>query len=279
LASLVCGYLSLCLLFYQGQWQLVLHPSRSIPAPSSIGGAPIQTIHFGVDESATPQLTGWWIAAEPLAHYASYTVLYLPSGDGSLADSDDQLALAALHGLGLNLFAFDYRGYGQSAAIHPNQQRMTQDAASAWQYLTVSRALPTTKIILFGNGVGSFLGARIAADHPEVPAIVLDSPRPDLLNVVLADPRVKSLPVRALFHERFDITQAVASLTTPKLFLINSMRSDDAKTQSAAPSPGQAHDLTSKASSPKIITHLTAADRISDVYASQISRFLDEYLR
>ena len=32
LVALFCGYLTLCLLFYQGQWQLVLHPTRTSAA-------------------------------------------------------------------------------------------------------------------------------------------------------------------------------------------------------------------------------------------------------
>jgi uncharacterized protein len=137
LLALVCGYLTLCVLFYQGQWQLVLHPSRSTAAPAAIAGTPIAPVRFGLDESAMPQLTGWWIPAPPLPSQgrlsSGTTVLYLPGGEGSLADSDAPATLAALHTADLSIFAFDYRGYGQSALLHPNQRRMQQDAASAWQ--------------------------------------------------------------------------------------------------------------------------------------------------
>src|SRR5271163_1799898 len=77
-AALFCGYLTFCLLFYQGQWQLVLHPMRTSAAPVSIAGAPYQVIHFGPDESATPQLTGWWIPSSADTRYAHITILFLP---------------------------------------------------------------------------------------------------------------------------------------------------------------------------------------------------------
>src|SRR5580700_8199254 len=96
--ALFCGYLSFCLLFYQGQWQLVLHPTLTSAAPVSIAGVPYQVIHFSPDESATPQLTGWWIPATPGARYANATVLFLTSGDGSLANFTP--TLAALHNVG-----------------------------------------------------------------------------------------------------------------------------------------------------------------------------------
>src|SRR5437868_3074689 len=112
-AALVCGYLTLCLLFYQGQWQLVLRPTRTSAGPTSIAGIPYELVRFDPDESATPQLTGWWIPAAAGSRYAPIIILFLPDGNGSLVNSIP--SLASLHNLGLNVFAFDYRGYGQSA--------------------------------------------------------------------------------------------------------------------------------------------------------------------
>ena len=143
-AALFCGYLTFCLLFYQGQWQLILHPTRTSSAPTSIAGIPYQLVHFGPDESATPQLTGWWIPAAPGARYANTTILFLPGSEGSLTNSIT--TLTSLHNVGLNIFAFDYRGYGQSAPTHPSQLNMTRDVDSAWQYLTTSRAIPAQQI-------------------------------------------------------------------------------------------------------------------------------------
>src|ERR1700679_201994 len=139
LAALFCGYLTFCLLFYQGQWQLVLHPTRTSASPSSIAGIPYQLIHFGPDESANPQLIGWWIPSDPGGRYAHLTILFLPDGNGSVAHSIP--IPARLHNLGLNVFTFDYRGYGQSSGGRPSQQGMTGDADSAWQYLTTSRSI------------------------------------------------------------------------------------------------------------------------------------------
>jgi len=269
-AALVCGYLTLCLLFYQGQWQLVLHPSRSKAAPATIAGIPFQVIHLAVDETASPQLTGWLVPASPAARYAASTVLYLPSGDGSLADALP--TLSALHEIGLNVFGFDYRGYGQSAPTRPDQRRMTEDAASAWQYLTVLRGVPATRIVPFGSGVGSALAAQLAAAHPEVPAVILESPRPNLIQTVLADPRTKSLPVRALFHEDFAITGLVSTLKTPKLFLLPAVSTDSSATVA------ELQILTAAAAAPKMAATLPAAEFNGPLYRAQLVRFLDEYL-
>ncbi|HEV2709784.1 MAG TPA: alpha/beta hydrolase [Edaphobacter sp.] len=254
----VCAYLALCLLFYQGQWQLVLHPARTTAAPASIGGAPYQLLHFGPDESAIPQLTGWWIPATPNAPYVKTTILFLPAGDGSLANSLPTLSV--LHNLGLNIFAFDYRGYGQSANSHPNQQKMTHDVGSAWQYLTSSRAIPADHIILYGVGTGASLAAGLAAAHPAIPALILDSPYTDLLDIARRDPRAGLVPAGLLFHENFPLAAPLGTLRTPKLLL------------STTKFPA----AYSTASDPKIIAEFTTPTDIR--YTQAISRFLNQYI-
>lgn len=258
-AALLCGYLTFCLLFYQGQWQLVLHPARTSAAPQTIGEAPYQLLRFGPDDSAIPQLTGWWIPADPGGRYAQTTILFLPGSDGSLADSIP--TLSSLHALGVNIFAFDYRGYGQSAPTHPNQQNMTQDAESAWQYLTVSRAIPPQQIVPYGTGIGASLATHLAASHMTIPALILDSPHADLLDIVQHDPRSHLLPVRLLFHERFPLTTLLSTLHTPKLLI--------SQTSSLSPAFRSASD-------PKITVESSTPSQA--LFQQTISRFLDQHL-
>jgi hypothetical protein len=262
LVAIICGYLALCFLFYQGQWQLVLHPVRTSSAPQSIDGTPYQLIRFGPDESAIPQLTGWWIPATPGARYANTTILFLPPGDASLATSIS--TLATLHSLGLNIFAFDYRGYGQSANTHPTQQKMTHDVDDAWQYLTSSRAIPAKEIIPYGTGTGASLAAHLAATHTEIPALILDSPRTDLLATARHDPRSNLLPASLLFHENFPLAEPLKTLRTPKLLL------------SSPSSPDKSPQAYRTASDPKITVELT--DSTKTLYSQSIRRFLDQYL-
>ncbi len=259
LAALFCGYLSFCLLFYQGQWQLVLHPTRTSNNPASISGVPYELIHFGPDESAIPQLTGWWIPSDPGTRYAHLTILFLPDGNGSLADSIP--TLASLHNLGLNVFGFDYRGYGESSALRPSQQSMTHDADSAFQYLTTSRAIPATQIIPYGMGTGATLATHLAASNPSIPTLILDSPRADLLDVAIRDPRATLIPVRLLFHERFSLAAPLSTLRTPKLLL----------SRTTSPYPGFV-----TASDPKLTVELASPSSL--LYSQSFTRFLDQYL-
>ena len=262
LAAIVCGYLTLCLLFFQGQWQLVLHPKRTTTTQSPVAGTLSELIHFAPDDSATPQLTGWWIPATPASRYGTTTLLYLPAGDGALADS--AATLTALHNLGINLFAFDYRGYGQSAPIHPSQSRMTADADAALQYLTTSRHLPTQQIVLYGVGVGTSLATNLAAAHASIAALILESPKNDLLQSILTDPRTQLVPAHLLFRETFPLEAPLAALHTPKLLLSNQ----------PLPSPFKT------AADPKMSVAFAALPSLytQPAYTQALTRFLDQYL-
>ena len=255
-AALVCGYLTFCLLFYQGQWQLVLHPTRTVSSPASIAGIPYEIIHFAPDDSAIPQLSGWWIPAAASARHAKSAILFLPGADGSVANSVP--TLAALHNLGINVFAFDYRGYGQSAPTRPSQQNMLYDTDAAWQYLTTSRAIPPQQILPYGVNIGASLATHLASAHPAIPALILDSPRGDLLEIARHDPRSHLIPVRLLFHERFPLAEPLSNLRTPKLLL----------------SPFPSLDQTTAA--PKVT--IESASPGQPLYAQSLTRFLDRYL-
>jgi pimeloyl-ACP methyl ester carboxylesterase len=262
LAALICGYLTLCLLFYVGQWQLVLHPTQSTK-PLIVAEAAAEMVRFAPDESATPQLTGWWIPAAAGARYSTTTLLYLPSGDGSLLDASTELA--TLHSLGINVFAFEYRGYGQSAPTHPNQVNMTADANSAWQYLRASRGLSEQQIVPYGVGVGASLAAQIATQHGGIAGLILDSPGGDTLTTLVHDPRTNFLPTRLLFHENFPLSASLAALRTPKLFLTGKDQTETFRT----------------ASDPKITVALEgSAGKLAAQpgFVPSINRFLDQYL-
>ena len=258
LVALLCAYLTLCGLFYRGQWQLVLHPVRTFAPPASVGGVAFQLVKFGAGATGTPQLTGWWIPAASGAAFAHITVLYLPSGEGSL--TSDQATLASLHDAGVAIFAVDYRGYGQSAEAHPNQASMTEDSESAWQYLTGSRGIPAERVIPYGVGVGGALALSLASSHPAIPALILDAPDFGVVERVRRDSRSRLVPVGLLFHDRFALLPLLDELHTPKLILSREDREDTAALTAADPKMTVAIPSTAASS-----------------YGPTLKRFLDQY--
>lgn len=255
-AAVVCAYVTFCLLFYQGSWQFIFHPSHTVNAGPNI---PYQEIQFDDTETGKPQLTGWWIPADANAHYAGNTILYLHDGRGSLSDTVKELE--ALHSLGINVFAFDYRGFGKSASIHPSEASMNQDGEAALAYLTSTRSLSTHSIILYGTGLGANTAAHTAASHPEVAALVLENISPGALTVFAADKRTKILPVRLLTSDRFEPAKTLKTMQTPKLFLERG-------------NIPQTHEVFSVAATPKQFFQIAPQDQTP--YLESLQRFLDE---
>lgn len=256
--AFICGYVALCWLFYQGQWQLVLHPVKTAARPATIGGASFAMIRFGPDSSGLPQRTAWAIPAGANDPYRHLTVLYLPSGDGSLKDAVPMLE--ALRRVGIAVFAVQYRGFGESAGGHPTEVTMQEDAEAAWRYLVQEQKLDGRAMLPFGAGVGCALAMDLSRRHSEMQAVVLQSPPFDLVARVKADPRVRFLPVEWLLHDRFAMEPALAASKTPKLLLTE-----------GATEPRE----VAAAGEPKMTVEMTHFDEAQ--FAAALRRFLDAY--
>jgi len=262
-AAIVLGYLSICLLVYQGGWQLILHPATKMDAKPAV---PFDLIHFDAAETGAPRLTAWWLPAESPT---TLTILYLHGGDGSLSNSASKLDL--LHQVGANVFAIDYRGYGLSSGPHPTESRMFEDAAAALDDLTATRHIPAASIVPYGEGLGAVLAARLAHEHPELLAYIVDTPDPDAFSRATRSPQSRLLPMRLLVQEHFDIAAALDSSKTPKLLLADGFDHAD---------PQRTHEnqaLFHVAPTPKMTVTFEAPSAPTP-YLESIHRFLDEYV-
>jgi hypothetical protein len=216
-AAAICAWGALCLLFWQGSWQLLYHPSSAVSRTPASAGMAFDSVSFATTETGEPRLKGWWIAADSQANASRYTVLYLHGQDGNLSNTVDELVL--LHGVGVNVLAFDYRGYGQSQFQRPSEARWREDANWALQYLTATRHIPAGTIILDGRGLGADLALEIAAQHPELAGVVLRSPLEAPVDAIFNDPRARLVPAHLLVRDRYDLNAPAAALRIPSLWI------------------------------------------------------------
>jgi uncharacterized protein len=280
IAAVFCAWLALCLLYYQGSWQLVLRPSKTIDKTPAALNIPFEEVHFGASETGQPLLTGWWIPAsatsaagalESRPKHAGDTILYLHDGTGSLSSAVPTLGL--LHSTGINIFAVDYRGFGQSdASSHPTSETMAADASAALSYLTATRHLAPDRVVPYGAGLGASLAVGLAKNHGELPAVILDNPDPDpTLTAIGAHPS-RIVPIRLLYHEHFEIAGPLASLPTPKLLISGGPNARASERQAARLQP-----LFRSAASPAMSVVLPGAEYQAG-YTEALSRFLDQDL-
>ena len=266
-AAAFCAWGALCLIFWQGSWQLLYHPQVTVArTPANIGLA-FDDLGFAVTEAGVPRLNGWWIPAVPGARYTRYTALYLHAATGNLGDTVD--ALARLHSAGLNVFAFDYRGYGQSRPVHPSEAHWREDAEWALQYLTGTRHVAAGSIVLVGNGLGANLALEIAASHPELAGVVLDEPLLAPTDAIFRDPRARLVPAHWLVREQWDSNAPATSLRIPSLWFY---RPAKVPTTKASVLPESFKRVPAR----KVLVWLPAADKDDADYTSTLTAWLDD---
>jgi len=211
----VCCWLALCLLFWQGSWQLLYHPVAAVTRTPASAGLPFDRVSFAATDTGVPRLKGWWIPASPGAARARFTVIYLHGQDGNIGDTVD--ALARLHDAGVNVLAFDYRGYGESQNTRPSEAHWRQDAEWAIDYLVGTRHIDAGAIVVDGTELGANLALEVGAEHSELAGVVVDSPVQDATGAIFNDARARMVPARLLVRDRYDLDAAAATLRVPPL--------------------------------------------------------------
>jgi pimeloyl-ACP methyl ester carboxylesterase len=226
-AAALCAWGALCLLFWQGSWQLLYHPGAAVANPPESAGPKLEQVAFGVTEEGMPRLKGWWIPAEPEARFSRFTVLFLHSQTGNLGDAVD--ALQRLHAAGVNVLAFDYRGYGQSQFVRPSEARWRQDAEWALEYLTATRHISAGTIVLDGQELGANLALEVAAAHPELAGVIVESPIQSPMDAIFHDPRARLVPARWLVRDRYDLEVSAAEVHVPVLWIQEIMHDEESR--------------------------------------------------
>ena len=253
-----CCWAVFCLLFWQGSWQLLYHPSPTVVRTPSNIGLTYMPVGFATTEEGTPQLQGWWISAGPSARA---TVLYLHSQNGNIGDTLDDLG--SLHAANVNVLAFDYRGYGQSQFERPSESSWRQDAEWALTYLTATRHIDPHSTVLMGTDLGANLALEVTAAHPELAGVVLDSPLDAPVNAIFNDARAHLVPAHLLVSDRYNTSAPAAALRIPSLWLL----------QYAAP---EAEAAFQKVAAPKMRVSVPASPTSQQDFTNAFSRWLGD---
>jgi hypothetical protein len=219
----VALYFTICLLFYQGQWQFTFFPPNtaqpSVATVAASSGLPITDVRFDTTEEGIERLDGWWIPSpsSATAPLSDFVILFCPNGHTDLPDNVE--ALEAFHSLGVNVFAFDYQGFGNSQAGHPSQQKAYANGIAALNHLTGLRHIPADHIVLYGTRLGAAVAAHVAQNSSNIAALILEDPQPSLTQEVKREQHIHLLPMWLVFQDRFDVSANLPLLKMPKLIL------------------------------------------------------------
>jgi fermentation-respiration switch protein FrsA (DUF1100 family) len=232
--------------------------------PASLGLAPEQVTFRSSDGVALVA----WVIRSPGAESSGRWLLICHGNGGNISEAGRPFHYASLRGLGLNLLAFDYRGYGESGGV-PSEEGLYRDAQAAWRYLTETEHVSPDRIVLFGHSLGSAVAVELAT-RVQPAGLILEGALSSVTE--RAQEVYPFVPVRWIARSRYASVERIGSLMLPKLFL--HARADEViplahgrRLYDAAPRPKAFIELAGG--------HGDAFERDSAAYFGAIARFLE----
>jgi len=265
LAVVVLLYAGFLLLLRTAEPRLVYAPGPSThltPPPPELGLAPERVTFASADGV---RLVAWVMRA-PRDDTGRW-LLICHGNAGNLSEAGRPLHYAGLRALGLNLLAFDYRGYGESAGA-PTEAGLYRDADAAWRYITDTLRVAPSRIVLFGHSLGSAVAVELAT-RVAAAGLILDGAMSSVIE--RAQEAYPYVPMRLIARSRYPSRERIGRLTMPKLFL-------HARADEVIPF-AHGRRLYDAAAPPKTFValaggHGDAFERDSAAYFGAIARFL-----
>lgn len=188
-------------------------PGRALTATPAEIGLAFEEVRITTADRT--ELHGWYVAAGPGAP----VVLFCHGNAGNISHRLDWLEL--FHDMGLAVFLFDYRGYGQSRGT-PDEQGSYLDAQAAWDFLTNSKRHSPKSVVIVGESLGGPIAAHLAKNVSSGALILVSTftSAPDL-----AGKFYWYLPVRLLARFHYPTAEYVALVRAPTLVIHS--RSDE----------------------------------------------------
>ena len=212
LVYLSLAYLTTGLFLYFRQDQLLFPASNTISIPATPTHLPAEDLLIPVN--GKDHLHAWWIPAAPL----SQRVILCLHGNGYALDEMTGEA-EILHAIGANLLLVDYRGYGSSTKLVPNETTVTGDARAALVYLLLERKLPVSDVFLLGRSVGSGPATQVASETSGLGGLILESAFTSIDDVVNRFWYAHLFPVNLMLHAHFNNLAKISLVQAPVLII------------------------------------------------------------
>ena len=229
-------------LFWVLQRRMMYFPLGDVSAPASIGLRNVEPVTFTTADGLA--LHGWFLPSPRSP--AWFTVLVFNGNAGNRAYRAPLAAALRAHGLAVLLF--DYRGFGENPGT-PTEAGLMADGRAAVAHLLGRTDVDGTRLVLFGESLGTAIAVQVAGEHPPA-ALILRSPFVSMTE--LGRFHYPFLPVRWLLRDRFASIDRIRSLRCPLLVV--------AGERDRIVPISQSRGLYDAAPSPKTLVVLPGAD-------------------
>jgi fermentation-respiration switch protein FrsA (DUF1100 family) len=206
LARVVLAYLVILGFMMILEEKLIFFPSRYPEGDWHPAGLDFEDVAFSAADEV--RLHGWFCQVEE----PSAVVMVSHGNAGHLADRALEVQLWQRR-LGVSVFIYDYRGYGRSQGS-PNEAGLYNDARGAYRWLTETKRVPASQVVLRGESIGSAVSLRLAVEVP-CRALIMESPFTSAVEV--GERTFPWLPIRLMLRNRFDSEAIIGQYHGPLL--------------------------------------------------------------
>jgi hypothetical protein len=180
-------------------------PLRRIEATPDDIGLIYEDVYFDAEDGQ--KLHGWYIPAN------SKKVLILLHGNGGNICHRLEL-ISIFHGIGLNVFIFDYRGYGNSQGI-ATEKGTILDGIAAYNYVRKLGTDPEC-IILLGRSLGANIAIELAT-MLEAGILISEGGFTSVMNIAKDLYRIR--PPGFLIHNKYNALGKISKVNIPTLII------------------------------------------------------------
>jgi uncharacterized protein len=205
IVTLVVCYAGLLALLFVAQRSLMYFPDRVRVEPAAAGLLGAQEVVL--DTADGEKVVAWHVPPQQ----GKPVIVYFHGNGGALRIRISRFR--ALTEGGNGLVALSYRGYGGSTG-RPTESGLLADGAAAYGF-AVARYAPS-KVVLWGESLGTGVAVAIAAQHP-VGGLVLEAPFTSAVDIAAAV--YPFVPVRLLMRDQFRSDEKIGAVKAPILVM------------------------------------------------------------
>jgi uncharacterized protein len=265
---LVTVYLSVGAFFWFIQGRLLFPAPRSIEKTTpAVSGLRFEDLQIPVN--ARGHLHAWWI---PSATPCTKALLVF-HGNGYVIEDMAGGEAAALHQVGVNLLLVDYRGYGSSSPMVPDESTVNEDAEAALNYLRRERGVAVDQLFLLGRSIGSGPATHLAAGNRGLGGLILESPFTSIDDAARAIWYLRIYPISFMLRTHFANASRISSVRAPVLIV--------AGTSDALTPSWMAEEIFARANNPKQLYLVPQAghDDLVDVGGNALTQELRKFVQ
>ncbi|MBD2356661.1 alpha/beta fold hydrolase [Tolypothrix sp. FACHB-123] len=210
------AYFGLCIFLFLQQTRFIFFPSSILENTPELFNVAYEEVWLPVPARSgkVEHIHGWWIAGK---HPHTNVLLYL-HGNGINIGANLNHAYR-LYQLGFSVLLIDYRGYGRSGGAFPNENKVYQDAATAWNYLVQHLKISPKDIFIYGHSLGGAIAIDLAVKQPDAAGLIVESSFTSIREVITHRNLFGIFPVDLILTQRFESVKKVPNLRVPVLFI------------------------------------------------------------